>query len=164
MFAPDVITPGLGDVSKYYDKNEVQQVNAIDTSIERLSKAQRRYEKFKELFQQFQHNFALLQSDSFPIKGIGFDHNDSESSNLHFLGRHYSIEFRMIYAGDALKGEVTFNLCLEDQSTKSLYSVTFDGKGELDVAPPAGADALYIDEDSSFLALVLDWVNSEIYS
>ncbi|EON90846.1 hypothetical protein MARLIPOL_15744 [Marinobacter lipolyticus SM19] len=139
-------------------------MNRIESSIERLFKAQRRYEKFKELFQQFQRNFALLQGDRFPIKGIEFDHNDGESSNLHFLGRDYSIEFTMIYVGDALKGKLTFNRCLDDQASRCLHSVTFDGQGELDVAPPAGDDTLYIDEDSSCLVLLLDWMSSEIYS
>ncbi|MEX2473727.1 hypothetical protein [Marinobacter sp.] len=139
-------------------------MNRTESSIERLSKAQRRYEKFKKFFLQFQRNFALLQGDSFPIKGIDFDHDDGESSNLRFLGRHYTIEFAMIYVDDALRGQVTFNRCLEEQSSKCLHSVTFNGEGELDVAPPAGEDTMYIDEDSSCLALVLDWVSSEIYS
>ena len=139
-------------------------MNRTESSIERLSKAQRRYEKFREFFRQFQRNFALLQGDRFPVKGIDFDHNDGESSNLYFLGRRYSIEFTMIHVDDVLKGQVTFNRCLEDQSSKCLHRVTFNGEGELDVAPPAGEDAMYIDEDSSCLALVLDWVSSEIYS
>lgn len=82
-------------------------MNRTESSIERLSKAQRRYEKFQELFRQFQRNFALLQGDRFPVKGIDFDHNDGESSNLYFLGRRYSIEFTMIHVNDALKGQVT---------------------------------------------------------
>lgn len=139
-------------------------MNSTGDSLEKLAQAQRRYRKFRELFREFQQNLALLHGDRFPLKGIGVDHEDGEHSNLSFLDRNYCIEFTMVCVDGVLKGSITFYRLIDDQTKNLLQRAIFNGQGELDVEPTPEGNPIYVDDDSSCMGLVLEWLKSEIYS
>ncbi|MDL0431742.1 hypothetical protein QPM17_11420 [Marinobacter sp. TBZ242] len=139
-------------------------MNSTGDSLEKLAQAQRRYGKFRELFREFQQNLSFFHGDRFPLKGIGVDHKDGELSNLSFLNRDYCIEFSMVCMDGVLKGSITFYRLIDEQTKNLLQRATFNGQGELDVKPTPEGDPMSIDEDSSCMGLVLDWLRSEVYS
>lgn len=138
-------------------------MNRTEDSMKKLEEAQRRYEKFKELFRGFQQNLDFLRGDRCQLRHVGVVHDD-ERSDLSFLGRNYCIEFTMVCVDGALKGRIAFYRPIENQTSNQLKSATFNGQGELDIEPAPGEDPLYIDKNSSCSALVLEWIKSEIYS
>jgi hypothetical protein len=139
-------------------------MNRTEDSMKELEEARRRYEKFKELFREFQRNLDLLRGDRFPLRCVDVNHDDGKRSNLNFLGRNYCIEFTMVCVDGALKGRIAFYRPIENQTSNQLKSATFNGQGELDIEPAPGEDPLYIDKNSSCSSLVLEWIRSEIYS
>lgn len=124
--------------------------------------AQRRFLRFKSIFNSFQEDILRLNKTNIVLNGIAVEKLSDTVSTLSFIGRKYEIEFSVKPVGQELKGNLSFHRMRSEEEKVEIYSVTYNVSAEVDVEPPTGEASIILNDDNCSNLLVLNWLCDDV--
>jgi len=136
----------------------------IDQAAQNLSSYSARYQSLRNIFGVFQQAIETSNKAQFPVKGISVNTDSHTTCHVQFLDRRYVVIFTVANDQGAQMGKIS--MCREHgdgtRDKTDIGGVTFNGQGILDIQQPVGADAMMLNDDTTCIKLLLNWLVKDV--